>query len=157
MNGGTAMIYETTDAKTMHEIMMKAYEETRNYPAYSSALDETVQTIEAEFAEGGRGFIYEKNGEPVASIRFKVDDDAIYFHRLSVLPEYRGKGYAKKLVSHIEKYAHAYKLDKMRVKVRQEVARNMELYKAQGYTIVDEAITSRDGIQIPVVIMEKQI
>lgn len=149
------MIYETTDAKTMHEIMIKAYEETRNYPAYSSALDETVETIQAEFAQGGRGFIYEKKGEPIASIRFKVEDDAIYFHRLSVLPEHRGKGYAKKLVLHIEKYANAYNLDKMRVKVRKEVERNMELYQAQGYTIVDESITNRDGVQIPIVTMEK--
>ena len=151
------MIYETTDAKTMHEIMLKAYEETREYPAYSSALDETVETIEAEFAAGGRGFIYEHRGEPVASIRFKLDEDAIYFHRLSVVPEHRGKGYAKKLITHIEKYANAYNVFKMRVKVRKEVQRNMELYEAQGYKIVDETITSRDGIQIPIVLMEKPI
>ena len=151
------MIYETADAKTMHEIMLKAYEETRSYPAYSSALDETVETIEEEFKQGGRGFIYEHRGEAVAGIRFKVDGDAIYFHRLSVLPEHRGKGYAKKLVLHIEKYANAYNLDKMRVKVRKEVSRNMELYQAQGYTIVEESITNRDGVQIPVVTMEKSL
>lgn len=151
------MIYETTDAKTMHEIMMKAYEETRQYPAHSSALDETVETIEAEFAAGGRGFIYEHKGEAVASIRIKLDEDAIYFHRLSVLPDQRGKGYAKKLITHIEKYANAYNVHKMRVKVRKEVQRNMDLYQAQGYTIVDEMITNRDGVQIPVVTMEKPI
>ena len=151
------MIYETTDAKTMHAIMMQAYEETRHYPAYSSALDETEETIEAEFAEGGRGFIYEQRGTPVASIRIKVDGDAIYFHRLSVLPAYRGKGYAKKLLKHIETYANAYGLHKMRVKVRKEILRNMELYQAQGYEIVSETIVNRGSVQIPTVMMEKQL
>ena len=151
------MIYETTNAKALHEIMIAAFEETRSYPIASSALDETVNTIEIELSQGAKGFIVERKGKPVAGVRVKLEDDAIYFYRLSVLPSERGKGHAKKLLQHIEKYAQAFGHKISRCKVRVEVERNIDLYNKYGYAIKESSIVSRGGVKIPTVTMEKEL
>jgi len=77
------------DAHLIHKIMLSTFEEYRNSEVPSGHLikDESEQAL-----------LYYKDGIPVGTVRFRVDNNSLYFFRLSVCPEARRRGIAKKVM-----------------------------------------------------------
>ena len=124
----------------------------------SSALSETVFSIEQAFNDGEQAFIAYVDEQPGAMVRFTMNDKGIYFFRLSVILERRGHGLAKALIAAIEKYACTQGKLISECKVRMDVLRNIALYQSLGYVITkEEVIENRNGIAIPVVTMAKTL
>lgn len=146
------------DAQIVHEIMLQAFKEYEHATPPSSALSETVISIEQALNDGEQAFIAYVDMKPVAMVRFTINDKRIYFFRLSVIPEKQGHGLAKALIAEIEKYACTQGKLISECKVRMDVLRNIALYRSLGYVITkEEVVENRNGIAIPVVTMTKTL
>jgi ribosomal protein S18 acetylase RimI-like enzyme len=93
----------------------------------------------------------------MAMVRFKYDGDAIYFYRLSVVPNRRRRGYAKQLVKWIEKQGITKGMNMSRCKVRQSVQNNLVLYQDMGYEIVNQELVVRPAGTVKALTMEKKL
>ena len=146
------------DAPVIHEVMLQAFKEYEHATPPSSALSETVTSIEQALTEGEQAFIAYIEAQPVAMVRFTMNDKGIYFFRLSVIPERQGQGLAKSLVAEIEKYACTQGKEVSECKVRMDVLRNIALYQSLDYVITkEEVVENPNGIAIPVVTMAKML
>lgn len=151
-------IEKTTDAKAIHKIMIKAYEEYASDPAPSSALNETVPSIKKALNSGQEALIGSVGTQPVASVRYVIKDNGLYFFRMAVLPTLRGLGIAKQLLTELEKIAREANVDTINCRVRVSILRNLQLYQSKGYAIYDqETVLSDNGIEIDLVSMKKTL
>ncbi|WP_134687364.1 GNAT family N-acetyltransferase [Brevibacillus migulae] len=150
---------EAEDAHLVHACMLAAFEEYRNADIPSSALDETVASIEKALREGAeKALIYLDDKRPLGSVRFKIDENSLYFFRLSVSPEARGRGLAKSMLLHLEQYAKDDGKTKLRCRVRMSVPQNILLYQSMGYHVFkEEWVTNPNGFPVNTVLMEKTI
>ncbi|MGE7091473.1 GNAT family N-acetyltransferase [Lysinibacillus sp. NPDC048646] len=151
------VLAEVKDAPIIHEVMLQAFKEYEHAIPPSSALNETVASIEQALKCGERAFIGYIKEQAVAMVRlFTVNNTGIYFFRLSVIPEKQGLGLAKALIVGLEKYGRSQRKSISECKVRMSVPRNIELYHSLGYVITkEEVVKNRNGIAIPVVTMVK--
>lgn len=81
-------------------------------------------------------------------------------HKLGVLPEYRGKGIARKLVEAREKWAASEGAKKIRLYVVADREKTIEFSKKNGYYIVETLkgnSQKNDGTKIDVIVMEKDL
>ncbi len=106
---------------------------------------------------------YERPGEGLgerlllACVRYQIEGDALYFHRLSVRPDYRRQGLAKKLVGHLEALARAQGLARLTCSVRLQKADNIELYTGLGFQLIGERSVCRDGTAVATGDFEKRL
>jgi ribosomal protein S18 acetylase RimI-like enzyme len=147
------------DAHLIHQIMVLAFEEYRNMDVPSSALNETISSIEESLKKGSeKALLCFRDGIPVGSVRFKTDKNSLYFFRLSVCPEARGKGIAKSMLSWLENYAKEYGKTEIWCRVRMSLPQNIQLYKSVGYIICkEEVVTNPNGFPVKTVVMKKEI
>lgn len=146
------------DASIVHQIMRSAFSEYQDKIPPSSALDETVQSVSESIQNGENVFIAYDEKEPVGMVRFKQEKNALYFYRLSVVPEKQGKGVAKKLLKSLEETALKKNINEIQCKVRMDVQKNVVLYSSLGYTIFDEEVVHKpNGIKLHVVSMKKEL
>ncbi len=147
------------NALVIHNIMQQAFLEYDQVGMPSSALKETIESVQEDLDNGERAFVgYDHHGKPVAMVRFQVKENFVYFSRLSVLPECQGKGYAKQLLKALEVFAKQYEIPEVHCKVRKNVERNILLYTSIGYEIYEEEFVQLiNGDEIPVVSMKKQV
>ncbi|MGI8387478.1 GNAT family N-acetyltransferase [Robertmurraya sp. P23] len=134
---------EESDVQIILDLMHKAFQEYRNALPPSSALDETEESILIDMSSGGKSLICYLNDQPVGMVRYQVKENSLYFYRLSVIPEMRGTGIAKKLISSLEDIGTQERLTTIFCKVRATVPKNISLYRSIGYTIFDEEIVHR--------------
>ncbi|QDQ00970.1 GNAT family N-acetyltransferase [Lysinibacillus fusiformis] len=150
------VLAEVKDAPIIHEVMLQAFKEYEHATPPSSALSETVASIEQALNCGERAFIGYIKDQAVAMVRFTVNNTGIYFFRLSVIPEKQGLGLARALIIELEKYGRTQRKRISECKVRMSVRRNIELYHSLGYVITkEEVVKNRNGIAISVVTMAK--
>ncbi len=154
------VLAESKDAPpVIHQVMLQAFQEYEKATPPSSALSETVDSIEQAMQQNEQAFIGYINKQPVAIARFTLSSKGIYFYRLSVIPERQGQGLAKVLICQLEQYA----LSKggvtiSRCKVRMSVPRNIELYRSLGYVVTtEEMVKNRNGNSLAIVTMEKRL
>jgi len=57
----------------------------------------------------------------------------IYIHRLAVLPEYQGMGYAQKLMDYAENYAKSHEYKSIRLDTFSKNPRNQRFYEQRNY------------------------
>jgi len=57
----------------------------------------------------------------------------IYVHRLSIHPEYQGRGYAQELMDFAENFARENKFDSVRLDTFSQNERNQRFYETRGY------------------------
>ncbi|TFE28223.1 GNAT family N-acetyltransferase [Cohnella luojiensis] len=138
--------------------MLIAFEEYRTAIPPSSALEETDESVSKALREGSESaaILYEDD-TAAAMVRFKYIGDAIYFFRLSVVPNRRRRGYARQLVKWIEKQGISKGLNISRCKVRQSVQNNLVLYQDMGYEIVDTELVVRPQGTVKALTMEKKL
>lgn len=150
-------VAKTQDAPVIHDLMMRAFSEYKTMPASSSALDETVQSVTLALTNGEQALICYIDGTPCGMVRYEVKEDALYFFRLSVSPEYQGKGLAKALLAALEDTARDNGLQKIQCKVRMSIEKNMRLYQAYGYTQYNQSVLHMNGVDLDVAWMEKNL
>lgn len=147
------------NALVIHNIMIQAYLEYNQMGMPSSALKETIESVQEALNNGEQAFVgYDRNGKPVAMVRFQVKENHVYFSRLSVLPECRGKGFAKQLLKALEAYAKQNAIPEIRCIVRKNMDRNVLLYTNAGYQIYDEVLSQLiNGDDVTIVSMKKEV
>lgn len=149
---------KVSDASIIRDLMIKAFMEYKEAVPPSGALDETVHSVSNDLKNGEQCLIGCIDSEPVGMVRVKLKDRGLYFFRLSVIPEKRSKGIAKKLLKSLEEYASKREISTMFCRVRMTVPKNIKLYHSVGYEIYDEEIVHKpNGININVVSMKKEI
>lgn len=147
-----------SDAALIHQLMIRAFAEYQNSYAPSSALQETVASIRDAMEEGEQVIIAFDETLPVGMVRFILRSDAVYFYRLSVVPEKQGHGIAKIILNNLEEFARENGKNKAVCRVRKNVKRNIRLYQSVGFCIYDhEVVHKSGGINIEVVSMQKQL
>lgn len=152
------MFANWSDAPIIHQLMIEAFTEYKEDMAPSSALEETVQSISTSLEKGEKSFICYNFGQPVATVRFRINEDHLYFSRLAVTPVVQGRGIAKKLLSTLEDYAIQEEITTLRCKVRMAVPRNLYLYSSIGYTIDSEELVQKpNGVEVKVASMVKKL
>lgn len=150
-------IAEIKDAPVIHDLMMRAFDEYRKLTASSTALDETVETVTADMNGGEKAMICYMDGLPCAAVRFELKEDALYFFRFSVVPEYQRRGIAKAMHAAMIDYALSLGLHKMQCKVRMNIEKNMRFYLSLGYVQYHQDIHELSGIALDVAWMEKEL
>lgn len=145
------------DAHLVHKCMLSAFEEYRNAEVPSSALNETVSSIEESLRNGAeKALVYLNDEIPLGSVRFKIDENTLYFSRLSVCPEARGRGIAKSMLLYLENYAKEQGKSKVWCRVRMSAPKNIQLYKSVGFYVhKEEMIINPNGFPVNTVLMEK--
>lgn len=156
----TIMLAETDkEIKNVHRVMLDAFAEYSKHDIPSSAMNESVSSIQQAIHEGIEqaiiGYIDEK---PSGSARIILEQDSIYFKRLSVSPEARGKGMAKKMIHWLEEYAKELGKETIYCRVRTDTPQNIELYQHFDFEISkEETIINKDGYVVGTVLMEKAV
>ncbi|WP_353947963.1 GNAT family N-acetyltransferase [Sporolactobacillus sp. Y61] len=146
------------DIPLIHLLMQRAFAEYDMTDAPSSAMDETMDSIQAAREDGEQGLIAYMDNEPVGMVRFQVHEDAIYFYRLAVIPEQRGCGVATSILKELENIARIDHKMSITCRVRALVTRNVHLYQSLGYKIIGECrVHKASGQEVPVAIMRKHI
>lgn len=149
---------EAGDAEIVQRLMMEAFEEYRAAVPPSSALSETVESVrEALETKSESAAILTEDGIPAAMVRYRLEDNAIYFFRLSVRPARRKRGYARRLIEWIETRGRSQGLEISRCKVRQSVSRNLVLYENMGYEVTNQELVVRPEGSVKTLTMEKRL
>ncbi|MFJ6209076.1 GNAT family N-acetyltransferase [Lysinibacillus sp. NPDC092081] len=152
------ILAQVEDASVIHNVMLQSFKEYEHATPPSSALSETIESIEQAMKKGEHAFIGYIDEQPVAMVRFTFSAQGIYFFRLSVIPEKQGQGLAKALIEELEQYAWAKGKTISECKVRMSVQRNIELYRSLGYVVTKEdKAENRNGFSLSVATMEKQL
>ena len=150
-------IEETTDADLIHRLTQAAFAEYGREPGTSTALKETREAVEGQLADENRALALFDAKKPVACVRFRFEGDALYFHRLSVDPAHRRKGYASALVGALEDCARAAGLRRLTCSVRLAQADNLALYFGLGFVQTSVRSVCRDGTPVPTGDFEKDL
>lgn len=145
------------DVAIIHDLMMRAFSEYKTMAASSTALDETIETITAGVLGGEQAMICYMEDTPCAAVRFELKEDALYFFRLSVAPEFQRRGLARALLEAMESHALELGLSKVQCRVRMNLEKNMQLYLSAGYKQYNQSIFEIDGFELDVAWMEKEL
>lgn len=152
------ILAQVEDASVIHNVMLQAFKEYEHATPPSSALSETIASIEQAMKNGEHAFIGYIDEQPVAMVRFTLSTQKIYFFRLSVIPGKQGQGVAKALIAELEQFARMKGKTISECKVRMSVPRNIELYSSLGYIVTKESEEeNRNGFSLSVATMEKQL
>jgi len=152
------ILAQAKDASVIHNVMLQSFKEYEHATPPSSALSETVESIEQAMKKGEHAFIGYIDEQPVAMVRFTLSAQGINFFRLSVIPEKQGQGLAKALIEELEQFARMNGKTISECKVRMSVPRNIELYRSLGYVVTkEEKGENRNGISLAIATMEKQL
>lgn len=146
------------DIPIVHKLMLEAFDEYRFLEVPSSALNEPVETLLTAFKSGfEQALLCSVDGVPLGSLRFTFKEDSLYFSRVSVAPQARGKGIAKEMLLWLEKYANDNSKTKMECRVRASLPKNINLYETMGYIVAkEEVVTNPNGFSVKTVLMEKK-
>lgn len=111
----------------------------------------------------GKTFVAEEENKLVGMGRINFYDEipgVPVLHKLGVLPEYRGKGIARKLINAREEWARSQGAEKVRLYVIADREKTIEFSKKNGYKITE---TLENNFQKPdsswgnVLVMEKDL
>jgi GNAT superfamily N-acetyltransferase len=97
-----------------------------------SALKETAATVAETLTRGGGAGI-NGNGALVACVLWEEKAGGLYFGRLAVAPEARGRGLARLLIAAVEAEARRRSLPRTHLGVRLTLPANRRLFASCGY------------------------
>lgn len=98
----------------------------------SGALHETAATVVARL-DAEQCILACDGPTPVGCVFYKRVGEQLYFGRLAVLPERRGRGVAQRLVAEVEAAGRADGLAAVTLGVRIALPRNVSMFAALGY------------------------
>ncbi len=118
-----------------------------------SALKESGDSIRAHFAKGGGGAMVEG---PAACLLWSEEDGGLYIGRVAVHPDWRGQGFAKRLLTMAEDEARRRRLPRMHLSTRLVLIDNRRLFAACGF--VETTEEAHPGYAHPTFVnMEKRL
>lgn len=125
----------------------------------SGAMLETEQSLREEVDAGLGIGVIRTDSQLCALVKFTaLPDGTLYFSRLSVDPEFQGRGLARQLVAALRAHADSCNLDGLSCAVRADEHGNIALYKHLGMQITQRTNKpSLTGKTIPVVYMADQV
>jgi len=125
---------EAGDAPAIAATIAAAFEQYRGrLVPESGAFRETAEGIAAELARGAGAIVVERDGSMLGCVMTRIMDGDLYFGRLSVRPEARGLGLARRLVAAVEEEARRRGLPGVRLGVRIALPENQKLFNSLGY------------------------
>jgi GNAT superfamily N-acetyltransferase len=111
----------------------------------SSGHQESAERVLGDLQQGG-GFILFVDEEPVGSVRWlPMDEDSDIWEmlRMGVLPEYRGEALSQHLLEAVIHCAQAAGVDELRLGIRAEHPRLLDLYATYDFELAPELEYSR--------------
>lgn len=103
-----------------------------NCPKHTSFC--TAEWVKADLLRGERYFVLEEGAVPVACVAYETPSTEIaYLNRLSVLPEWRRRGYGERLVAHVIALARAAAIPLISIGVIGEYEELQRWYRKQGF------------------------
>jgi ribosomal protein S18 acetylase RimI-like enzyme len=145
--GETVRAAEAAEAAAIAEVIRSAFSEYRGAldpPSGAHAVDATA--VRGLLDRGGI-LVCEAEGRIVACVVHQRHPDHVYLGRLSVLPAYRGRGLAARLVGEVEALAAAAGRPRVRLGVRLALPQNREFFERLGYRQV--GLDSHAGKTVP--------
>jgi predicted N-acetyltransferase YhbS len=125
---------DASDADALARTIVQAFEMYRGrLDPQSGALFETADTIRAELHDGAGAFLAKADGQVVGCVMTKVVDDDLYFGRLSVEPQARGRSIGRRLVEAVEAEAARSGRPGVRLSVRIALPQNQRFFASLGY------------------------
>lgn len=115
--------------------------------AFKTDFEASKQWLEKVFADDVRRvWVATLNGAIIGKIQTTQSGDEIYINAFVILPEYRGRGYGKAVLSHIvgQLVVEKHRLISLEVETENENA--LSLYKQTGFTLN----TAYDYYRLPV-------
>lgn len=126
------------DAPLLAELTRAAWRQT--VAVTSSGHRETAVQV-AEHLQHGGGFILLIDERPAGAVRWlPVDGDADVWEilRMGVLPGYRGQNLSQHLLEAVVHHAQSCGVVELRLAVRSDQARLLDLYAAYGFELAPE-------------------
>ncbi|MBO8140857.1 MAG: GNAT family N-acetyltransferase [Firmicutes bacterium] len=144
------------DAETICRITREAFSEFegRVHPPFR-ALAETPELIRDEMADGFVYALAAAGREPAGHVRYRLRPGYVHVSRLAVLPDYRGHGAGRKLMSWVEDEARRLGVALLRGEVRTCMDNLLNYYLAMGYEPV--GTRSLAGVPACLTIIEKRL
>src|SRR5580704_17142010 len=100
----------------------------------SAALRETAGTIGRAIEEGGGASItVPATGSMIGAVLWAEWDGGLYFGRLAVDPDWRGRGVAKRLVAAVEAEALRRRITRLHLSTRLVLLDNRRLFSSCGF------------------------
>ncbi len=122
------------DAPTLAALIRAAFEEQRGLlDPPSGAHAQTPDDLLARLSRGG-AFVMEETGRALGCVFWEARPDHLYWGRLSVAPEARGRGLSRPLIEAAETRALELHLPLARLNVRVALPENRAYYARLGYT-----------------------
>ena len=98
-----------------------------------SSMHELTNAAVARQAAAGEIWMIRADGRPIACAFLSPLPDALYLGKLAVSAPWRGRGLARRLVTHAEMRARALRHPVVRIKVRVELAENQAAFRRMGF------------------------
>ena len=135
------------DAARVAHVIRSAFEQYRGaLEPPSGALTVDAAAVQ-ELMELGGIMVCEGGGQIVASVFHRTHADHVYLGRLAVLPAFRGRGHAVRLVAAVEALAAATGRGHVRLGVRLALPENRAFFERLGYRQV--GLDSHAGSPVP--------
>jgi len=119
----------------MLEIIKTAFAPQATLQPPSSAVRKTMALLEQELAAGG-ALVTEFDQHVVACVLHQPRHDALYFHRLAVLPALHGRGIGRALINTVEQLARTSGSARVELSVRLELDQQRRFYESLGYQTI---------------------
>jgi ribosomal protein S18 acetylase RimI-like enzyme len=146
----------STEAEAVADLIRRAFAQYRDrLTPPATALSVTAEDIAAAMTQGPV-LVALVEGVPVGCVTVTGFDDFAYAGRLSVLPDWRGRGIGQALMQAAEEAARGLGRSRLRVETRLANTANRAFYRALGY--VEGAERSHPGFTVPTYVqMEKSL
>ena len=96
----------------------------------------TKERVKGDLDRGLKYYILEKDSQPYGCVAIeKASPDVCYLQRLAILPQYRRKGYGKKLVNHIFEQARKNGANKLEIGIIAEDTKLTNWYGKFGFVM----------------------
>jgi ribosomal protein S18 acetylase RimI-like enzyme len=127
--------------------MRAAFEQYRDALEPPSGALTTDAAGVRELMELGGILVCESDGRIVASVFHRTHPDHVYLGRLAVLPAFRRRGLAVRLVAAVESFAAASGRRQVRLGVRLALPENRAFFERLGYR--ETGLDSHAGSSVP--------
>jgi len=128
-------------------VMREAFEQYRDALEPPSGALATDAAGVRELMELGGILVCESDGRIVASVFHRTHPDHVYLGRLAVLPAFRRRGLAVRLVAAVESFAAASGRRQVRLGVRLALPENRAFFERLGYR--ETGLDSHAGSSVP--------
>lgn len=149
---------ERITARDVIPILHAAFARYETDPIPSSALQETVESVQASEANGALWLGWKQMNQVIAVVRYDQHATEATFSRLAVHPDYQQQGIASQCLVWLEQFARSQDVVLMQAKVRASEPDNLAFYQRRGYVIVSHEITiNGNGHAVKTISIAKQL